>query len=207
MTGFELHTSGTGSNRSANWAKPGLSFFGYCRSRCCYCCCRPYRQSSGFQKHCGRSRFYFVSESIHPFILTLKTSGWGSVLPNLVKFRHFGKMIWIFVKWVRDYLVFGKTLDILWQIWFCFWTTFQCCKCPSIKKTIWSHFWGSMTRLLTAYPSFSSHPKIFLFRFIVLVVVIVVVVVVPYKCLFSCVQSLYTAVNYNSRDVMTWKLS
>ena len=199
MTGFELHTSDTGSNRSANWAKPGLSFFGYCRSRCC-CCRRPYRQSCGFQKHCGRSRFYFVSESIHPFILTLKTSGWGSVLPNLVKFRHFGKMIWIFVKWVRDYLVFGKTLDILWQNCFVFGQLFNVVN-GQILKTIWSHCWGSMTRLLTPSPSFSSHPKIFLFRFIVLVVVIVViVVVVPYKCLFSCVQSLYTAVNYNSKS-------
>ena len=38
-----------------------------------------------------------------------------TVWPDLSKFRHFGNILWIVVKWLRVYSLLGKSLNLLWQ--------------------------------------------------------------------------------------------
>ena len=43
-----------------------------------------------------------------------------AVWPDLAKFRHFGKKINFFGHFLSNYLVFGKIVNLLWQIFYTF---------------------------------------------------------------------------------------
>ena len=62
--------------------------------------------------------------------------------PDLVKFRHLGRLLKIFGKYLRFYLVFGKILKLIWQFFINFWQIWTNVASQIIKNNlaIWSHW-------------------------------------------------------------------
>ena len=58
------------------------------------------------------SLFHFVYNTYYDkTVLPMSQSVW----PDLAKFRHFGTILKVLGKILRDYLIFGKILILLWQ--------------------------------------------------------------------------------------------
>ena len=67
------------------------------------------------------------------------------VWPDLAKFRHFGNILWIFVKWLRVYSVFGNFFNLLWlKCKSVFGQPFNVAHGQTLKNNvaIWSHCCG-----------------------------------------------------------------
>ena len=64
------------------------------------------------------------------------------VWPDLVKFRHFGKSLQVFGKFLTVYFLFGKMLSTLWQICDIIGLIFIASNGQTLKNnlTIWSHW-------------------------------------------------------------------
>ena len=56
------------------------------------------------------------------------------VWPDLAKFHHFCNILWIFVKWLRVYSVFGKMFNLLWQNCIVFGHSFNVLHCQKFRK-------------------------------------------------------------------------
>ena len=61
---------------------------------------------------------------------------WLAEWPDLAKFRHFGNILWIFVKWLRIYSVFGKNFNLLWQKCYTFGQPFNVVNGQILKNKI-----------------------------------------------------------------------
>ena len=72
---------------------------------------------------------------------TNKILDWLSVLPDLAKFRHFGKNLKVFGHFKKLYLVFGNLLNLLWQIFYATGQIFIVVNGQKMKHylAIWSH--------------------------------------------------------------------
>ena len=66
-----------------------------------------------------------------------------SVWPDLAKFRHFGNILQVFGKFLTVYFLFGKIVNLLWQICYTSGLIFIVANGPILKYnlTIWSHWW------------------------------------------------------------------
>ena len=65
------------------------------------------------------------------------------VRPDLAQFRHFGNILQVFGKFLTVYFLFGKIVNLLWQICYTSGLIFIVANGPILKYnlTIWSHWW------------------------------------------------------------------
>ena len=66
----------------------------------------------------------------------------NSIASSVTRFGEildiFGNIFNVFrnINILQIYFVFGKILNLLWQIFACSYENFHCCKCPNIEKRI-----------------------------------------------------------------------
>ena len=53
--------------------------------------------------------------------------------PELAQLHYFGKILTVYLQFLRVNLVFGKIKTLLWQF-LCYWANFHCCKWTNIEK-------------------------------------------------------------------------
>ena len=66
----------------------------------------------------------------------------SALWPDLSKFRQFGKTLQVFGNFSTVYFLFGKMMDLLWQIWNIVWIIFIVAKGQISKNNLtnWSHW-------------------------------------------------------------------
>ena len=84
------------------------------------CCC----SRIGALKICPKMKKSELPISFH--------FSWQSVWPYCTKFRHLGKILQVFGKFLTVDFLFGKMFNILWVKLLHFWANFHCCEWPSI---------------------------------------------------------------------------
>ena len=70
---------------------------------------------------------------------------WSAVWPDLVKFRHFGKILLVFGNFLKIYLIFEKIVNLVWQLFYAIWQKVIVEKAEFWNNylAIWSHCWSA----------------------------------------------------------------
>ena len=87
----------------------------------------------------SQQKFHWKLESFNFY----SKGHWKAVWPDLAKFRHFGKNLQVFGKFLTAYLLFGNMLSLLWQIWYIIGQIIFVANNQILNNnlTIWSHCW------------------------------------------------------------------
>ena len=157
MTGFELQTSGVGSDHSTNWAtitahvvwmdlclnvSKVSGLVTYCAFHTEGFCAKEKKVPITWAKFCGKiANFILAILQVAVFNTMTHCCCCWSVWQYLANFRPFGKTLKYFGNIFRHYLVLGILLNLLRQIWSAIGQIFNAVNSEILKNNlaIWSH--------------------------------------------------------------------